>query len=62
MTVKWSRVSAFVLALIFAASFCWADESSKSDKNVSEEPKFSTQLCLPQTRASQEMFWRPPNA
>ena len=39
MTVKWSRVSAFVLALIFAASFCWADESSKSDKNVSEEVK-----------------------
>jgi len=39
MNLKWSRFSAIVLALMFAASFCWADESTKSDKNVSEEVK-----------------------
>lgn len=39
MSFTWNRVSAMVLALIFAASFCWADETTKSDKNVSEEVK-----------------------
>jgi len=39
MSFTWSRVSALVLALVFAASLCWADKTTKSDKNVSEEVK-----------------------